>query len=273
MNRYTYETYNHITRMRYIDEEFTRKQAKVILKSEKSLMLTYVNNFDCDEETNWWYICRDNVMTLEDFPSKKRCTIRKGINSIIIEEVEFTESMIEQLYRMQEKVDIAREGHVRTFDVFKSGLISCVEGESVQLYIARLVDDPDVIVGFMKVLCFGKIASISKARFDHEYNRLQVSSGMFFEITNKYLQKDGIQYVTDGERSILHETTIQQYLCKNLAYRKVYSKLNLVYKPMVKIFIKMVYPFRKLVSKMSNKINVFKKLKAVLLLEECSKGK
>ncbi len=53
-------------------------------------------------------------------------------------------------------------------------------------------------------------------------------------------------YLCDGERNIAHETDFQNYLEKYFGFRKAYCTLNVTYRPIVAIAVKILYPFRKI---------------------------
>ena len=78
-----------------------------------------------------------------------------------------------------------------------------------------------------------------------------------------YLEEKNFLYVNDGARSIAHETNIQSFLVEKFKFRKAYCRLNIAYRKDIAIIVKILYPFRKIIStfnfSIANKIVVLLK--------------
>lgn len=61
-----------------------------------------------------------------------------------------------------------------------------------------------------------------------------------------YYEAGGYKYIVDGGRAIKHETGFQSYLIKYFGFRKAYCHLNILYNPIFKLLINILYPFRKI---------------------------
>jgi len=85
-----------------------------------------------------------------------------------------------------------------------------------------------------------------------------------------YLNEKNFLYVSDGARSISHQTNIQDFLIEKFKFRKAYCKLNVIYKKDIEILVNTLYPFRELIYK--NKNNLFQKLSVLLKQEEIRKS-
>jgi len=53
-------------------------------------------------------------------------------------------------------------------------------------------------------------------------------------------------YIVDGEKNINHITKHQDYLWSKMGFRKVYCKLNIVYRPGVQLLANILWHFRKM---------------------------
>ena len=79
-------------------------------------------------------------------------------------------------------------------------------------------------------------------------------------------------YISDGSRSINHETAFQDYLEKYFGFRKAYCKLHIAYNPKVKWLIKLLYTFRKILINLDG-IGAIHQVNVVLRMEKiCSDG-
>ena len=58
---------------------------------------------------------------------------------------------------------------------------------------------------------------------------------------------NGNYYISDGARSIRHETAFQDYLEKYFGFRKAYCKLHIKYRGIMGIVVKTFYPLRKMI--------------------------
>ena len=66
---------------------------------------------------------------------------------------------------------------------------------------------------------------------------------------------------------MIHKSNYQDYLMKNFGFRKAYCKLHIQYRPLMKLAVNMLYPFRKLFYKMKGRGPV-RMVRAVLKMEE-----
>ena len=55
--------------------------------NKKALLIRYTTNFDCDRETNWWYVIKDTPFCLSSLKSKRRYDINKGIKNFEVKEI------------------------------------------------------------------------------------------------------------------------------------------------------------------------------------------
>lgn len=78
-------------------------------------------------------------------------------------------------------------------------------------------------------------------------------------------------YICDGARSIQHETAFQDYLEKYFEFRKAYCKLHIVYKPVIKMVVGVIYPLRRVLRKLDG-INAIRKINALLRMEEINRS-
>ena len=79
-----------------------------------------------------------------------------------------------------------------------------------------------------------------------------------------------LSYVSNGAKTINHETNVHALLIDKLKYRKAYCKLNIEYSTKVNVLITLLYPFRNLINKIKN--SKFKALYSLLLQEEIKRS-
>ena len=88
--------------------------------------------------------------------------------------------------------------------------------------------------------------------------------GLFFSLCQHYLQRVGYRYITDGSRTITEHSQIHDFLIQNFHFRRAYCQLEVHYCWWMKIAVKMLYPFRKIIS--------LPRIKAILNMEAMQRG-
>jgi hypothetical protein len=81
-----------------------------------------------------------------------------------------------------------------------------------------------------------------------------------------YLEERKFRYVSDGARSLSHDTQIHDFLESKFGFRKAYARLHVVYAPWLDASVAAAFPFRNLIKKMP--FSPFKKASILLKQEE-----
>ena len=61
------------------------------------------------------------------------------------------------------------------------------------------------------------------------------------------VKENNFKYINDGSRSISHLTNIQDFLIQKFKFRKAYCKLHILYNCKTRIFVNLLFPFRKII--------------------------
>ena len=209
------------------------KDGSVWRQKKGAYLARWTSDFDCGYETEWWYVIKDVSFDLETLKSKRRYEINKGQKFFEVRPIA-PQQYANALYNVQ----------VAAFSAYPEKY-------------RPTVDKGKFIESVCKNWCEQNICIYGA--FYRDTNEL--CGYAYLDLQNKKL------YICDGERSILHETKFQDYLEKYFQFRKAYCKLNVVYNPKIKWFIKIAYPFRKLLLKFDG-INIVHQLNGVLKMEE-----
>ncbi|MGL5150748.1 MAG: hypothetical protein ACRC7N_09290 [Clostridium sp.] len=220
-----------------------------ILKSEyinlKAPFITYVDKFDELDESEYWYVVRDRVIDLDEFKSKKKYQIKKSL------ELCFTEKVSGEYIK-----DNCYNIYVKSFGRYTNN--SCIVSEKeFKDEKDRLMKDDErefwiiktkeCVIGYAQVILNGGVSHITQVKFNPEYMKLSPGYSLFYTITNYYLE-NGAKYVSDGARSINHDTGIQAFLISKLGYRKAFCRLNIIYKGNMRWIIKFMYLFKSIIN-------------------------
>lgn len=102
----------------------------------------------------------------------------------------------------------------------------------------------------------------SAIKFIPEYLKLYPAYALVYTMNQYYLKEQSCLYVNDGFRSISHQSDIQDFLIKKFWFKKAYTGINIVYKPILSLYLSITYPYREIMGRLSAK------LKTLYLMEE-----
>ncbi len=87
-----------------------------MLAERYPLLVRWVTDFDCGQETEWWHCIKDEPFDIANIPAKKRYEISKGLKNVdvrIITPGEYAEELAEVLCKARihygETLDYAEE--------------------------------------------------------------------------------------------------------------------------------------------------------------------
>lgn len=204
-------------------------------------------DFDCQEETRFWWVVKDHFGGMEELSAKVRNQVRKALKTYDIEKVSGQE--------------IARIGTVignKAMDGYK------IKGTHyTQEQMDKYVDAPKEIefwavytkedhlpVAFaVNTIENGECVGYNKMKCDpaYQHNSTYPYYGLIYEMNRHYLQERGMRYVNDGRRSLTEHSNIQPFLIEKFKFRRAFCKLQIEYKWWVGIVVNMTYPFRRFI--------------------------
>lgn len=239
---------------------------KEFWKSNKGILFArYTTDFDCGEETQWWYCIKDTPINLEDMKAKKRYEIARGLKTFDVKKIDPVKYG-EQLFICFNKA-AERYQTYNNLNKNKERFVEGLKKEKNKEYYAAFHKETGVLAGYAVNTVFDDHVDFSVAKFDIDYINERVSAAIIYTILCEYINVQRKRYVCDGERCINHKTNIQNHLENLFGFRKAYCKLHIVYRPVMKFIVRTIYPFRKLLLLLDN-VNVFQNINSVLKMEE-----
>lgn len=235
-------------------------------KEKRVLFARWTSDYDVGYETNWWYCIKDEPFDISLVKSDIRYKINKGLKNFEVNKI--TPNLyIDELYDVFIKAE-------RTYNINlnknKKVFESYVTNEKNTDVFGAFTVGEHKLVGYVVVTIRGNCIDYSTHKADPEYEHKQLNAAMVCGVLEYYKERlINEYYICDGERNIYHETRFQDYLEKYFGFRKVYCKLNIKYKPHVKLIVVCLYPFRKVIEK----IPKLKKVSAVLKMHELYRQK
>ena len=234
-----------------------------LLSSHHSLFVRWDCDFDLLESSEWWHVIKDVKEDIADLPKKTRYQVKKGLKSFDIKRVEspLIQNECYQIYHQTFGTYNTIEGPLDNSS-FKSRVAS-LPNESEFWVISD--KESGAIVGFAENYVAEGACFYSSIWILPEAQKRFASYALFHVMNSHYLTEIGVKYVSDGARSISHDTNVHQFLQSKFGFRKAYSNLNIVYKPWFGMCVKCLYPFNNIISKLPGKF--FQKVAIVLFQE------
>lgn len=236
--------------------QLNKGQCQELLNKLGGMWVQWTDGFGPHAASSEWYavICRRHTPVAEVASGNTRSKLRRGLKQCEVRQVEVKE--------------IAQNGYetycaaVKRYDGHTEELPSADE-------FARRVmtDEPfgDIrhqwaVYHEGKMIAFAQNLIYDKTEVDYtliklhpEYLNRYSSYALIYRMNEHYLDHEGFEYVSDGSRSILHDTGIQEFLIRELGFEKAPMRLHIHYRAPLGAMLKAAQPFRPWLSKANPK--------------------
>lgn len=254
------------------NDDITYDAVRESLSARGGYFARWTTEFDCKEQTKWWYCIKDTPVDLEKCSSKQRYRIKKGIqnNRVVLLNQDEVKRHLDSICDVFEacnnsygstKQDINRYSFKENFpkitgDADVWGVFDANSNKLIGYCICRTECD---------------VAHLSTVKIIPEALKSEANAALAYQICIYYINERHFQYVCDGERNIRHETNYQDYLIKTLGFRYAYCHLHVQYRPVVGFLIYILYPIRGFLYYLRKKHPVFFNVYCVLKQESYTK--
>ncbi len=230
--------------------------------------MTYTTDFDCKEETPWWYVIKDDPIDLQTVKSSVRYKINKGMRYVDIRRIDHRAYGKELYccYRKAQERYRAHEGNIS-----EEAFVAALQQDPSEYYGAFFRENGQ-LVAYVKNVVQGDCVNMSVIKYDPEYLKYQISAALTYQVILDYINGGRCKYVLDGQRAIRHKTNIQEYLEDYFGFRKAYCRLQMVYSPVMKLLVTLLYPFRNVMEKLAGDRVLLNNVASVLKMEEIRRG-
>lgn len=240
------------------------------IKSKRALFARWTSDFDCGNETEWWYCLRDKPIDLSEFKSKVRNEINRGLSTtdyslLKKEDLNVYAPQMFEVFTACIAEYPPKYRPTRTYKAFRRKVAAVAGGGHYWLCKDR---ETGVLCGYAECLFIGDAVNMTVVKVHPKFLKNRVNAGLAYTLCHYYLNEQGKRFLYDGQRNIRHETNYQSFLCKQLGFRYAYCRLNVVYHPIMGFAVKFLYPFRKIIKKISNSNAFLYNLYIVLKQEE-----
>lgn len=238
-----------------------------IWNNRKVLLVQYTTDFDCKDETSFWYVVKDAPFELGALDRKYLNNIKRALGRCEARKIVPTEYG-EEIWDVFQAAYQSYEGtnHKQDKDLFIKGL----QHTNLE-YWGAFNRETGRMAGWMSCRNEGDCTITVSAKYHPDlqgYNR--PSDVLHYAVLNYYLNECHQRYVCSGSRNINHRTHAQEYKINNWKFRKAYCTLHLIIRPGFKWVVNIVYPFRRCLRLLDN-IALIHQLNSFLLLYQFSK--
>lgn len=249
----------------HTEVHLTDMEAMELLSKSKAYLIWYTNEWD-RPDGEFWYLIKDSFDGFNELKTKHRTQIRRGLKNCLVKRVG-KEEIADNGYEVYKSAFDRYSTNLipMTEDVFRSGILNS-DYDNWAVY----VKDKNRMIAYSQITIFQDSCNSTITKFNPAYLNLRPSEALFFEINKYYLGDKSYGYVSNGSRSISHNTNIQQFLEQKMNFRKAYCKLNIHYRNDIKLLISTLYPARHIIWKTKHKSTI--RLSTILKLEEIRRG-
>ncbi len=231
--------------------------------------ISYVTDFDCKEETPWWYVIKDTPLVIDEIPSaKKRYRINKGLKHCTVQKID-CRAYGEAIYHCFLKAQERYAAYENT--VSKEEFLQRLQKDDSDYYGVFFKETGELVAYGQNQRFDRQCVGMSVMKFHPDYLKYEISAALTYQIIHDYINEGQCKYLMDGQRAIRHKTNIQDYLEHNFGFRKAYCRLHMIYSGKMKIVVKLLYPFRKVVERLAGENVFLNNVASVLRMEEISR--
>lgn len=242
------------------------------IDGNKPLFVRYTSDFDCGYETEWWHIIKDSKYEPEKLPSIKRRHIRKGRENFITK-------VITPINYITQLANVCEDAFLDYPEAYRPNFDKVKYSESIRkgslsnnVVFASFDNITNELSGFLVAEKVGMCIDLKQLKVKREAEKKKVNFALidaFLTYYNNMLEKN--YYIFNNERNIVHDTNFPEFLCKYFGFRKTYCKLHMVYNPLIKPYIYILFLFRRYIKSISHKHPLLYKISAVLEMERIAR--
>ncbi len=232
------------------------------------VLARWTSDFDCNEETAWWYVIKDEPFNIESLKAKRRYEINKGKKNFVVQEInprDYPDKLYQVTVAAYSQWPEKYRPHVEEKE-FKGG----INEWNTNVVLGAFSVGKNELCGYAILSEKEHCVEFNVLRVNPESERLAINAAIVAGIVEKYSARlrQGF-YINDGSRAIRHETAFQDYLEKYFGFRKAYCKLHVKYRFPLGMAVQILYPFRKRINTESSFGSL---ISGVLRMEEISRS-
>lgn len=237
-------------------------QQKSLLRQSGAYFLRWTSSWDCQTPTEFWHVIKDQPSRLEDYLSNTRRYTKRGLQTFGVQRLE-GEAVAERAYQVHLKA-FARYGNQtqpEPREQFIQGLAQPKPGRDIWA-VYKGAD----MVGYAINQVREDMCEYGAMKFLPEYLKQACSFALIHHMNAYYLETLHLKYITNGSRSLFHNTKMQEFLAEHFDFRKAFCRLHLAYAPRTLLAVRLLFPIRQWIYR--SRLNWVQKVAVLLRHEE-----
>lgn len=222
--------------------ELTTQQALSLLRKHSSVLIRWEENFDQVLECEWWHIIKDTPESLETLSSNTRSKVRRGLKKAVPNPTT-RDVILNEGY----EVYCSAFDRYETFETMfsPSEFHEAIERlpEETEFWEARNGETGE-LVAFSENIVRANACFYNTMWFQPQSLKAYAGYALIHGMNKHYLNDRGLRYVSDGARSISHNTNIHDFLEQKFGFRRAYARLRVVYFPGAGAAVRLLFPFK-----------------------------
>lgn len=206
--------------MPHVPVPIDRPALRRAMRRRGAILAVWASDWD-GPPGEWWYCCYDRAQTVQAIPSARgRRNVRVGLRRCTVRRIEST-VFGPRAYPVLTGAFEGMGGRPPSLETFLAETRAQASYPGTE-YWGAFVGDTLVAYSTCHRLDGAVLHGSTKSLPD--YHSLNPNSALFFTLATHYLTA-GARYVTNGSRTLLHPTTIHEFL-ERLGFRRIYARLE-----------------------------------------------
>lgn len=210
-------------------------------------LIRWPSQWDKNEISAFWYVIKDNYTGFGEFSRNTRSKVRRGLKNNLVRQIGKNE-LTKQGFSVYKKAFSRYHNSFRPLDRDKF-LQRLDELDSDQYDFWGVYQNND-LVAYAEIRKIEDVINTSVLKFHPFYLKDYSGYALLYTLIEHYLGKRGIRYMTNGARSISHDTNVHNFLIEHFHFRRAYCKLNVCYRSILHHAVQLAYPFRSFTGKL-----------------------
>ncbi len=234
-------------------------------------LVRWTSDFDCPNETQFYWCIKDDTFDISKLKAKRRYEINRGIKNFEV-----------RIIDPRQYVDEIYEVYLESLKGYPDGTIPDSKDKIIETanrawsqaecrFFGAFEKSTGRLCGYCDIYERGKYIPISSMKSRVDCEKQGVNFAIVYGIIEWFnpLTQKGC-YLCDGARNVFHATHFQDFLIKYFEFRKAYCKLHIVYRPLVKWCVFVLFPIRGMFENAKNKR--LRMIHSVLKMEAWRRG-
>lgn len=215
------------------------------LWSKGGMMIRNAYDFDCKDETCFWYVIKDSFGGMEELSTKMRNQVKKCFKTMRVEKIS-ADFLVQNGYEVF--VAASDSYRVKAEPPTREQFVTRINNADENEYWGVIDLETEKLVAFCMNAVTAESCEYRTMKAIPEYQKKYAYYGLIYDMNQYYLEERKVKYVNDGGRSITNHSNIQPFLIDKFNFRKAYCHFDIYYRWWLGIAVKCLYPFRKLIS-------------------------